>query len=153
MSALHRRRVRAAIPVEVITRCAAYRIRAGNSWTLWFVQKAEALIRPKTCGQAFVTAFAIATVLVAPCAANLAVAGGVARYARGVPTARAADHGSFANYNPVHGYYTHHDQYVPGAGDRLIYGPGYVFVPGRGILGKDCAMPTSTCANEYRDIR
>jgi len=93
-------------------------------------------MRPKTCGQAFVTAFAIATVLVAPCAANLVVAGGVARYARGVPTARAADHGSFANYNQVHGYYTHHGQYVPGAGDRLIYGPGYVFVPGRGFSAR-----------------
>jgi len=26
-------------------------------------------------------------------------------------------------------------------------------VPGHGILGEDCNMPTSTCANEYRDIR
>jgi hypothetical protein len=30
-------------------------------------------------------------------------------------------------------------------------GPGYVFVPGRGILGEDCDMPTSTCPNELRD--
>jgi hypothetical protein len=30
-------------------------------------------------------------------------------------------------------------------------GPAYVFVPGRGILGEDCDMPTSTCPNELRD--
>lgn len=44
-------------------------------------------------------------------------------------------------------------QYVPRAGDALIYGPGYVFVPGHGILGESCDMPTSTCTNEYRDVQ
>jgi hypothetical protein len=34
----------------------------------------------------------------------------------------------------------------------VYLGPGYVFVPGRGILGEDCDMPTSTCPNELRDI-
>jgi len=42
---------------------------------------------------------------------------------------------------------------VPGAGDRLIYGPGYVYVPGHGILDEACNLPSSTCPNEYRDIR
>jgi len=32
-------------------------------------------------------------------------------------------------------------------------GPGYIFVPGKGILGEACNMPTSTCPNELRDIR
>jgi hypothetical protein len=32
-------------------------------------------------------------------------------------------------------------------------GPGYVFVPGHGILGEDCNMPTSTCPNELRDAQ
>ena len=32
-------------------------------------------------------------------------------------------------------------------------GPGYVFVPGEGILGEDCNMPTSTCPNEVRDVQ
>lgn len=32
-------------------------------------------------------------------------------------------------------------------------GPGYVFVPGQGILGEDCDMPTSTCPNEQRDVQ
>jgi hypothetical protein len=53
---------------------------------------------------------------------------------------------------PLYGYYTRHGQYVPGAGDRLIYGPGYVFVPGRGILDEACNLPSSTCTNEYRDV-
>lgn len=32
-------------------------------------------------------------------------------------------------------------------------GLGYVFVPGRGILGEDCDMRTSTCPNELRDVQ
>jgi hypothetical protein len=29
--------------------------------------------------------------------------------------------------------------------------PGYI--PGRGIPGEDCNMPSSTCSNEYRDVQ
>ena len=61
---------------------------------------------------------------------------------------------------PAYGYfstppngYAPLGQYVPGVNDRLIHGPGYVFVPGHGILDEDCNMPTSTCPNEYRDVR
>ncbi len=54
----------------------------------------------------------------------------------------------FAHYRsePAYGY-----AYAlpPGA----IVEPGYVFVPGRGILGEACNMPTSTCTNEYRDVQ
>jgi hypothetical protein len=53
---------------------------------------------------------------------------------------------------PRYGYYIH-GQYVPGAGDTLIRGPGYVFAPGHGILDEDCDLPTSTCSNEYRPVR
>ncbi|HXW42000.1 MAG TPA: hypothetical protein VEK75_12400 [Xanthobacteraceae bacterium] len=53
---------------------------------------------------------------------------------------------------PRYGYYIH-GQYVPGAGDTLIHGPGYVFVPGHGILDEDCDLPTSTCSNEYRPVK
>jgi hypothetical protein len=35
---------------------------------------------------------------------------------------------------------------------KAITMPGYVFVPGRGILGESCDLPTSSCCNEYRDI-
>ena len=45
---------------------------------------------------------------------------------------------------PLCSSYTDHGEYVPDASDRLIHGPGYVFVPGHGILGEDCNMPTST---------
>jgi hypothetical protein len=31
--------------------------------------------------------------------------------------------------------------------------PGYTFVPGVGILGESCDLPTSACPNEYRDIQ
>jgi hypothetical protein len=31
--------------------------------------------------------------------------------------------------------------------------PGYVFVPGRGILGAACDLPTSTCPNTERDVQ
>jgi hypothetical protein len=49
-----------------------------------------------------------------------------------------------ASSAPVYGY----------AGtQRPIQEPGYVFVPGRGILGESCNMPTSTCTNEYRDVQ
>lgn len=49
----------------------------------------------------------------------------------------------------------HHRHYLSGR-YRPIYdwaAPGYVFVPGRGIPGEACNMPTSTCTNEYRDIQ
>jgi hypothetical protein len=31
--------------------------------------------------------------------------------------------------------------------------PGYIFVPGVGILGESCDLPTSACSNRYRDIQ
>jgi hypothetical protein len=31
--------------------------------------------------------------------------------------------------------------------------PGYVFVPGRGILDESCDLPTSACPNSERDIQ
>jgi hypothetical protein len=34
-----------------------------------------------------------------------------------------------------------------------IRAPGYTFVPGVGILGESCDLPTSACTNEYRDVQ
>jgi hypothetical protein len=31
--------------------------------------------------------------------------------------------------------------------------PGYVYVPGKGILDEACNLPTSACPNEMRDVR
>ena len=36
---------------------------------------------------------------------------------------------------------------------NAIVGPGYTFVPGVGILGASCDLPTSACTNEYRDVK
>jgi hypothetical protein len=90
--------------------------------------------------------------LIASSAFSFAIAGGYrhVHYRRGL---HEAHHRHFGGSRPLYGYYTRHGQYVPGAGDRLIYGPGYVFVPGHGTLGEDCNMPSSTCTNEYRDIQ
>jgi hypothetical protein len=49
-------------------------------------------------------------------------------------------------YGPEYGFLTH----VP---PNAIRKPGYTFVPGVGILGESCDLPTSACPNEYRDIQ
>ena len=49
-------------------------------------------------------------------------------------------------YGPEYGFLRH----VPA---NAIRGPGYTFVPGVGILGASCDLPTSACTNEYRDVR
>jgi len=99
-----------------------------------------------------VVAAGIASLLVASSASGPAAAD-QDRHARRAHGAAATRDGNFGGYRPLYGhYYTRHGQYVPGAGDRLIYGPGYVFVPGRGILDEACNLPTSTCTNEYRDV-
>ncbi len=85
--------------------------------------------------------------------------------ALGAPGAAAAsrDRHHMATQRVHHAYAAHRWHHVargypPLYGDAgippgAIVGPGYVFVPGRGILGEDCDMPTSTCTNEYRDVQ
>jgi len=34
----------------------------------------------------------------------------------------------------------------------VLRGPGYFFVPGLGIIGEACNLPTSACPNEMRDV-
>jgi hypothetical protein len=48
-------------------------------------------------------------------------------------------------YGPEYGFLKN----VP---PNAVRGPGYTFVPGVGILGESCDLPTSACSNEYRDI-
>jgi hypothetical protein len=64
----------------------------------------------------------IASLLVASSASGPAAAS-QDRHARRAHGAAATHHGNFGGYRPLYGYYTRHGQYVPGAGDRLIYGP------------------------------
>ena len=49
-------------------------------------------------------------------------------------------------YRPEYGFLAH----VPANAIRM---PGYTFVPGVGILGASCDLPTSACSNQYRDIQ
>jgi hypothetical protein len=49
-------------------------------------------------------------------------------------------------YAPEYGFLRH----IPA---NAISGPGYTFVPGVGILGESCDLPTSACTNEYRDVQ
>ncbi len=49
-------------------------------------------------------------------------------------------------YGPEYGFLSR----VPANAIRM---PGYTFVPGAGILGASCDLPTSACSNQYRDIQ
>jgi hypothetical protein len=53
-------------------------------------------------------------------------------------------------------HFAHHFPPADGsvnAAPKAFIEPGYVFVPGLGILDEDCDMPTSTCPNDVRDIQ
>ena len=54
--------------------------------------------------------------------------------------------GATLPYGPEYGFLRH----VP---PNAIVGPNYTFVPGVGILGASCDLPTSACTNEYRDVK
>ncbi len=63
---------------------------------------------------------------------------------------------------PVPHYVAAHRWYAPrGCGPVYAYpprtyvyhGPGYTFVPHRGIIDEACNLPTSACPNEMRDVR
>lgn len=49
-------------------------------------------------------------------------------------------------YGPEYGFLAH----VPPNAIRM---PGYTFVPGAGMLGASCDLPTSACSNGYRDVQ
>jgi len=38
-------------------------------------------------------------------------------------------------------------------GPAYVQMPGYIYVPGKGILDEACNLPTSTCPNEMRDVQ
>lgn len=59
---------------------------------------------------------------------------------------RMAAGGNTLPYGPEYGFLSH----VPPNAIRM---PGYTFVPGVGILGASCDLPTSACSNQYRDIQ
>ena len=49
-------------------------------------------------------------------------------------------------YGPEYGFLSH----VPADAIRM---PGYTFVPGVGILGEACDLPTSACSDRFRDVQ
>jgi len=55
-------------------------------------------------------------------------------------------HGEALPYGPEYGFL----RTVPPNAIRM---PGYIFVPGVGILGESCDLPTSACPNQYRMVR
>jgi hypothetical protein len=55
-------------------------------------------------------------------------------------------HAATLPYAPEYGFLTH----VPPNAIRM---PGYTYVPGVGILGESCDLPSSVCPNEYRDVQ
>jgi hypothetical protein len=61
---------------------------------------------------------------------------------RGPHVARAAT----LPYGPEYGFLRR----VPPHAIRM---PGYTYVPGVGILGESCDLPSSACPNEYRDVQ
>ena len=58
------------------------------------------------------------------------------------------DHATAASRSSVYGPRGY--PYIPANAIRM---PGYIFVPGVGILGESCDLPTSSCSNEYRDVQ
>jgi hypothetical protein len=59
----------------------------------------------------------------------------------------------FPSYHEARHDVAHHAGYAGAHASANFFAPGYVFVPGHGILGEDCDMPTSTCPNEVRDTQ
>jgi hypothetical protein len=107
-----------------------------------------------TTSRALCAGFLLAAIA-APLSAKMAAA---ATHKHAAPIAHRAHH-TYASYRrpqfaypatlpygPEYGFLSH----VPANAIRM---PGYTFVPGVGILGASCDLPTSACTNEYRDVR
>jgi hypothetical protein len=81
------------------------------------------------------------------------------KYKAAVPIVRRTHHNLYASdrapglagpealpYGPEYGF-------LRSVRPNAIRMPGYTFVPGAGILGESCDLPTSACTNEYRDVQ
>jgi hypothetical protein len=78
---------------------------------------------------------------------------------RAAPVVHRGHHGYYATYGWSRARYSGALPYGPEYGflhhvpPNAIQMPGYTFVPGVGILGESCDLPTSACTNEYRDVK
>jgi len=88
---------------------------------------------------------------------------GAAAASNQTPHRATAAHRIHRAYAANHTYPAHHRQWF-GRRNPATYGyanippnafigRNYVFVPGVGILGESCDLPTSACPNEYRDVQ
>ena len=106
-----------------------------------------------------ISAMVFASCLLAPLAASLVVQpAAAASSSKARPAVHRVQHAYAVDrwhsitppaalpHRPEYGFLN----YVPPNATRM---PGYTFVPGVGILGESCDLPTSACSNEYRDVQ
>lgn len=110
---------------------------------------------PSRCANATIAVFAMLFVALSAAPATAAAMGDHAarrprlHHARAHPQVHRSPivaSGPALPYRPEYGFLSH----VPPNAIRM---PGYTFVPGVGILGASCDLPTSACSNQYRDIQ
>jgi hypothetical protein len=98
------------------------------------------------CADLLIAAIAVALGAQPAAAATHKRAGPMVHHAHHAYARPQFAHPAALPYGPEYGFLSH----VPANAIRM---PGYTFVPGVGILGASCDLPTSACPNEYRDIR
>jgi hypothetical protein len=78
---------------------------------------------------------------------------------RAAPLVHRGYHGYYATYGVPRARYPGTLPYGPEYGflravpPNAMQMPGYTFVPGVGILGESCDLPTSACPNQFRDVK
>jgi hypothetical protein len=65
--------------------------------------------------------------------------------------ARSAAHTAHHHQHAAHRTFTH--SLSNDAAASVFRGPGYVYVPRKGIVDEACNLPTSACPNEMRDVQ
>lgn len=93
-------------------------------------------------------------------AVSLAITAFAVALAASGASANSDKHQTAKTRHAQHAYVAHRWRHVArryppayNGGPNTIAGPGYVFVPGKGILDEACNLPTSTCPNTMRDTQ
>jgi hypothetical protein len=95
-----------------------------------------------------------ASCLLVALAASVAASGAVAASPYKDKHATAAKHrGPYAKIAMHRARGVRGGREYPNIPPNAIRMPGYIFVPGVGILDESCDLPTSSCPNEYRDVQ
>jgi hypothetical protein len=106
-------------------------------------------------------AVAFAAAMLAAFAIVLGPQSAAAAYAKKGQRAAPVVHRGYYGYAATHWPRARYPQTLPyrpeygflrSVPPNAIQMPGYTFVPGVGILGESCDLPTSACTNEYRDV-